>query len=61
MKSREFVYTVESVLKIDKDEHREFLVDFQKAVLLSLAERKLLTREQAERALDKITVSSSRR
>ena len=56
MNPREFVYIGEPAPKIDQTEHSEFLLNLQKAMLLSLTERKLLTKTQAERALDALTV-----
>jgi len=59
MNPREFVYIGKPVPKIDKTKHIEFLLNFQKAMLLSLAERGLLTKNQAERVLDKLTIKSN--
>ena len=61
MKHRDFVYIGEPIPKIDKTLNREFLQNFQKAMLLSLVERELLTKNQAERVLDKITIHSNRK
>jgi len=58
MNPRKFIYIGEPIPKIDKVEHKEFLLNFQKAMLLSLTERKLLTKNQAERVLDKLTIRS---
>jgi hypothetical protein len=49
LKNREFKYIGEPIPEINKKEHKEFLLNFQNAMLLSLVERKLLTKDQAER------------
>ncbi len=56
MKHREFSCTGEAVSELDEKECAAFILNFQKAVLLSLEKRKLLTASQRERcvaALDK--------
>ncbi|MCL2702760.1 MAG: hypothetical protein FWE91_04020 [Defluviitaleaceae bacterium] len=58
MKTREFIYIGEPIPSIDVNEHKEFLTNVQKAMLLSLVERKLLTKIQAERVLDELTIRS---
>jgi len=55
MKPRKFAYTGEPIPKIDTIEHKLFLENFQKAMILSLAERKLLTKNQAERVLEMVS------
>ena len=49
MKAREFVYIGEPIPKVK--ENKEFLMNVQKAMLLSLEERKLLTKDETDRAL----------
>ena len=61
MPSREFVYLGEPIKKIDPVEDREFLLSLQKAMLLSLVERKLLSAEQAERAFDLVSERANRK
>ena len=48
MKQRNFLELGKPITKIDKIKHAEFLLSFQKAMLQSLVERKLLTVSQAE-------------
>lgn len=59
MKHRDFIYVGEPVPKIDKTLHKEFLLNIQKAMLLSLEERELLTKKQAECVFDKVTIKSN--
>lgn len=59
MKHRDFIYVGEPVPKIDKTLHKEFLLNIQKAMLLSLEERELLTKKQAEYVFDKVTIKSN--
>ncbi|GHV45740.1 hypothetical protein FACS189492_3080 [Clostridia bacterium] len=54
MPHRDFVYTGEPIPQIDKTRHREFLLNVQSAMLASLAERGLLTKEQAKRVMENI-------
>ena len=61
MKQREFVYVGEPVPKIDKTIHKEFLLNFQKSMLLSLVGRNLLTKNQAERVLGVLAAQSNRK
>ena len=72
MKPREIEFDGKPVPKIDKDEHKDkhkdkcetehkkFLLNFQNAIILSLAERGLLTESQAEQAMDALISLSSR-
>jgi len=55
MKPREFTYIGEPIPKFGGAEHKEFLRNFQKAMLLSLVERGLLSKDQAERVLDEVS------
>ena len=61
MNPREFVYIGKPVPKIDKTVHKEFLQNFQKAMLLSLEERKLLTKKQTDLALDALMLVEKRK
>lgn len=51
MRHREFVYTGEPIPDISVQEHAEFLVNFQKAILCSLEKRELLSASQRERCV----------
>jgi len=57
---REFVYVGEPVPKMDSTAHREFLQNLEQAMLLSLVERGLLTKEQAQQALELIERKGAR-
>ena len=48
---REFVYVGDPVTELNEEEHAAFLMNVQKAILLSLEQRKLLTHSQYERCL----------
>lgn len=48
---REFVYVGDPVTELNEEEHAAFLMNVQKAILLSLEQRKLLTHSQCERCL----------
>ena len=61
MKHREFMYIGEPVPKIDNNKDKEFLQNFQEAMLLSLAERGLLTKAQVDLLLERLTMQSSRK
>jgi len=54
MKHREFVYVGEPIPTIYKTEHKEFLLSVHNAMLLALVEQNLLTKNQAERVLDRV-------
>lgn len=51
MKHREFIYVGEPVPELNEREHAAFLMNIQRAVLLSLEKRDLLTASQRERCL----------
>ena len=51
MKYDDFIYADEPVPKIEIDKHKDFIMHFQKSMLLSLVKRKLLTHEQMERVI----------
>lgn len=51
MKKEKFVYTGVSVPELNWQEHGEFLMNVQRAVLFSLEKRELLTSSQRERCL----------
>lgn len=51
MKHREFIYVGDPVPELNEQEHAAFLMNIQKAILLSLQKRNLLTVSQRERCL----------
>lgn len=51
---REFVYVGDTVPEITEQEHSEFLLELQKAILASLEKRGLLTHLQYTQCLDEI-------
>lgn len=51
MKNREFVYVGEPISELNEREHATFLMNIQRALLLSLEKRNLLTASQRERCL----------
>ena len=50
-KAREFVYVGDPAPEINEQEHAAFLMNMQRAILLSLEKRKLLTASQRERCI----------
>ena len=54
LKHREFICTSDPVPELDIVEHAEFFLNFQKAILLSLEDRKLLTALQRVRCVDEL-------
>ena len=51
---REFIYIGEPVPKIDLYVHSVFVLQLQKALLLSLVEKKLLSTSQMQRIMDEL-------
>ena len=51
MRHREFVYMGDPIPDISIQEHGDFLINLQKAILCSLEKRKLLSASQRERCL----------
>lgn len=51
LKHREFVYVGDPAPEINEQEHAAFLMNMQRAILLSLEKRKLLTASQRERCM----------
>lgn len=51
MKHREFIYVGDPVPELNGQEHAAFLMNIQRAIVLSLEKRKLLTSSQRERCL----------
>ena len=53
-RQREFVYVGEPIPKITEAEHADFILHYQKSVLLALVKRDLLTLPQCERCIEKL-------
>ena len=51
LKHREFVYVGDLAPEINEQEHAAFLMNMQRAILLSLEKRNLLTASQRERCM----------
>lgn len=51
VKAREFISVGDPVPELNEQEHAAFLMNLQKAILLSLEQRKLLTHSQREHCL----------
>ncbi len=51
LKHREFVYVGDPAPEINEQEHTAFLMNMQRAILLSLEKRNLLTASQRERCM----------
>lgn len=54
MKHRDFVFVGETIPKIDMTEHADFVFHLQKAMLLSLVKRELLSVSQMEQVIERI-------
>ncbi len=54
----EYVYVGDRIPKINFEQHSEFILIYQKSILLSLVERKLLTIEQYERCVEELEYRS---
>lgn len=54
MEHREFVYSGEPVPELNGQEYAEFLINIQRAVILSLEKRELLSASQREYCLLKL-------
>lgn len=54
VKHREFTYVGEDIPELDEREYAAFLMNFQRAILLSLEKRNLLTASQRERCLPEL-------
>lgn len=53
-KHRNFVYVGEPIPKIDMAKNADFVLNYQKAILLSLVKSDLLTQSQYERCIEKL-------
>ena len=51
---REFVYVGDPILKIDPSKQANFILQYQKAMLHALVQRKLLNASQMERVIDEL-------
>ena len=54
LKHKDFVYIGEPIPELNETDHAAFLLNVQKAVLLSLKEKKLLTTSQYERCVSRL-------
>jgi hypothetical protein len=61
MKCREFVYVGEPVPEITDKENADFLLHYQKSILASLKQRKLLNHSQYQRCIDELEKQYSRK
>jgi hypothetical protein len=52
MKHRNFIYTGNPVPAVDKKKHADFILNYQKSVLLALVKRNLLSKSQFERCVE---------
>jgi len=53
-KEREWVYVGDTIPKITKENHPDFILNYQKSILLSLVKRNLLTLSQCERCMEEL-------
>ena len=53
-KEREFVYVGDPIPKITEENHPDFILRYQRAILLSLVKRDLLTMSQCERCMEEL-------
>ena len=60
MKHRDFVYTGEPVPKITQEDYPDFLLQYQRSILLSLVKRGLITLSQCERCIEKLENQTNR-
>jgi len=54
LKHREFVYVGEPVPTIDNEQHEDFILNYQRSILLALVKRNLLTLPQCEKCIEKL-------
>jgi len=59
MKQSDYVYIGEPIPRIESPEHKDFLINFQKAMLQSLVTKKQLTAAQTEQVMDIIAKKTS--
>ena len=53
-KKREHTYTGDDIPEINPKQHIDFIENYQKAILLSLVERNLLTLAQCEQCVEEL-------
>ena len=53
-KKREFTYVGDPIPKIDKDNHANFILNYQQSILLALVKRNLLTLAQYELCMEEL-------
>jgi hypothetical protein len=51
---REYIYVGEPIPKIDNSTHIDFILNYQRSVLLALVKRELLTQSQCERCMEEL-------
>lgn len=61
MKQRDFMCIGKPFIKVDKHAHAEFLLTFQKAMLQSLVDRKLLSVSQMEQVSETLDMRLKRK
>lgn len=54
LKHREFEYVGQPIPMIDEVENADFILNYQKSILLALVKRNLLTLSQCERCLEEL-------
>lgn len=54
MKHRKFISVGEPIPKIEMKSHADFILNYQKSILLALVKRKLITLSQCEECIDKL-------
>ena|GEM_PF-3668305 len=53
-KKNEYTYVGSPVSKITKEDNADFILNYQRSVLLALVERKLLTPTQCEQCIEEL-------
>jgi hypothetical protein len=53
-KKNEYVYVGDPIPKIDKAQHADFILHYQKSILLSLAKKNLLTPTQIQKCFEEL-------
>ena len=53
-RKRDFIYIGEPVPKIDKGSHADFILNYQRSVLLALVKKELLIISQYERCVEEL-------
>jgi len=60
-KKRDFIYVGEPVPKIDKSSHADFILNYQRSVLLALVKREFLSASQYERCMEEFERQQNKR